>query len=61
MESALFNILHMGIQIKHNKAHESTKMMQKIHLAQNRSINLILCPIFVQKNNLHYLTEPCFP
>ncbi len=49
MESALFNILRMGIQIKHNKAHESTKMMQKIHLAQNRSINLILCPIFVQK------------
>jgi hypothetical protein len=60
MESALFNILRMGIQIKHNKAHESTKMMQKFHLAQNRSITFVLCPIFVQKNKPYYLTEPCF-
>ena len=34
MESALFNILHEGIQIKHNRFHTGTKTMQKNHLAQ---------------------------
>jgi hypothetical protein len=39
---------------------KSTKMLQKNHQAQNRSISFAFRPIFVHKNKLHYLTEPCF-
>ena len=60
MESALFNILRMGIQIRYKKSQPGTKMMQKIHPAQNRSTFSILRPIFVQKNQPNSLGEPCF-